>query len=123
MSETRLMLPRASVRRGSADKKIQPAAAAGRPAGETRRAEAVALAYHEGDMAPRVVAKGRGLLAEEIIRRAREAGVFVHESRELVAVLSNLDLDSHIPPQLYLAIAEILAWVYRMEHQGSAARP
>jgi len=89
------------------------------PAAAGSRAEAVALAYHEGDAAPRVVAKGRGLLAEEIIRRAREAGVFVHESRELVAVLSNLDLDSHIPPQLYLAIAEILAWVYRMEHQGS----
>ena len=120
MSETRL-LPR--VRRGSADKETQPVGAAGLPAGATPRAEAVALAYREGDMAPRVVAKGRGLLAEEIVRRAREAGIFVHESRELVAVLSNLDLDSHIPPQLYLAIAEILAWVYRMEHQGSAARP
>jgi flagellar biosynthesis protein len=87
-------------------------------AGVTPRAEAVALAYYEGDAAPRVVAKGRGLLAEEIIRRAREAGVFVHESRELVAVLTKLDLDSHIPPQLYLAIAEILAWVYRMEQGG-----
>ena len=121
MSTTRL-LSRPPVRRASTDK-TQPVAAAGRPAAPAPRAEAVALAYREGDMAPRVVAKGRGLLAEEIIRRAREAGVFVHESRELVAVLSNLDLDSHIPPQLYLAIAEILAWVYRMEHQGSAARP
>ena len=86
------------------------------------RPEAVALAYREGDGAPRVVAKGHGVLAEEIVRRAREAGVFVHESRELVAVLAKLDLDSHIPPQLYLAIAEILAWVYRMD-RGEQAGP
>jgi flagellar biosynthesis protein len=98
--------------------------AAGKASTPTPQPEAIALAYHEGDRAPRVVAKGRGLLAEEIIRRAREAGVFVHESRELVAVLTKLDLDSHIPPQLYLAIAEILAWVYRMEPStASAIRP
>lgn len=50
---------------------------------ETPRAQAVALAYGAGDAAPRVVAKGRGMVADEIIRRARDAGVFVHESREL----------------------------------------
>jgi flagellar biosynthesis protein len=81
---------------------------------------AVALAYREGDSAPRVTATGRGLVAEEIIRRAREAGVFVHESRELVAVLARLDLDARIPPEIYLAVAEILAWVYRTDQ--SAAR-
>jgi flagellar biosynthesis protein len=78
-------------------------------------AHAVALAYHEGDRAPRVVARGNGHIAEEIIRRARDAGVFVHESTELVQLLTQVDLDSHIPPQLYLAIAEILAWIYRLE--------
>ncbi len=92
-------------------------------ASDASRRRAVALAYHEGDAAPRVVASGLGLLADEIIRRAREAGVFVHESRELVAVLSRLDLDSRIPPELYLAIAEILAWVYRMEHPDPVALP
>ncbi len=92
-------------------------------ANEINRRRAVALAYHEGDAAPRVVATGLGLLADEIIRRAREAGVFVHESRELVAVLSRLDLDSRIPAELYTAIAEILAWVYRMEHSDQAALP
>ncbi len=76
---------------------------------------AVALAYRKGDSAPRVTATGRGLVAEEIIRRAREAGVFVHESRELVAVLARLDLDARIPPEIYLAVAEILAWVYRTD--------
>ncbi|GAB3537623.1 EscU/YscU/HrcU family type III secretion system export apparatus switch protein [Noviherbaspirillum agri] len=76
---------------------------------------AVALAYQTGDLAPKVVAKGRGLIAEQIIERAREHGVFVHESKELVALLSQVDLDSHIPPALYRAVAELLAWLYHID--------
>jgi flagellar biosynthesis protein len=76
---------------------------------------AVALAYESADGAPRVVAKGRGLLAQAIMDKAREAGVFVHESPELVALLMQVDLDSRIPPQLYVAVAELLAWIYRLE--------
>ncbi|MBL8450468.1 MAG: EscU/YscU/HrcU family type III secretion system export apparatus switch protein [Dechloromonas sp.] len=81
--------------------------------------EAVALAYRQTDAAPRVVARGRGLVAEEIISRAREHGVYVHESPELVSLLMQVDLDQHIPPQLYRAVAELLAWLYRLE-QGEA---
>jgi flagellar biosynthesis protein len=81
--------------------------------------EAIALAYRQTDAAPRVVAKGKGLVAEEIIARAREHGVFVHESPELVALLTQVDIDQHIPPQLYQAIAELLAWLYRIEHGES----
>lgn len=80
------------------------------------RQEAVALAYSAADSAPRVVAKGRGLIAEEIIARAREHGIFVHESPEMVALLMQVDLDARIPPQLYVAVAELLAWIYRLEH-------
>ena len=79
------------------------------------RREAVALAYSSADKAPRVIAKGRGLIAEQILARAREHGVFVHESAELVALLMQVDLDARIPPQLYVAVAELLAWIYRME--------
>lgn len=79
------------------------------------RREAVALAYKETNAAPRVVAKGRGLIADEIIAKAREQGVYVHESPELVALLTQVDLDQHIPPQLYAAVAELLAWLYRLE--------
>jgi flagellar biosynthesis protein len=79
-------------------------------------AEAVALAYHTGDLAPKVVAKGRGLIAEQIIERAKEHGVSVHESKELVALLMQVDLDDRIPPALYRAVAELLAWLYRLEH-------
>lgn len=84
-----------------------------------QRALAVALKYAPGDSAPTVVAKGRGLIAEEIISRAREHGIFVHESPELVALLSQVDLDGQIPPQLYVAVAELLAWIYQVEREGS----
>jgi len=90
---------------------------------EDLRSLAVALAYEAGDSAPRVIAKGRGLIAKEIIKRAREAGVFVHESRELVSLLSQVDLDQHIPPQLYVAVAELLAWIYRIERGEEVPPP
>jgi flagellar biosynthesis protein len=80
----------------------------------------VALAYRAGEPAPKVVATGKGLIAEQIIERAREAGVFVHESKELVALLMNVDLDSQIPPALYRAIAELLAWLYHVESAQGA---
>lgn len=85
---------------------------------------AVALAYQTGQAAPKVVAKGRGLIAQAIIERARDAGVYVHESPEMVSLLMQVDLDQHIPPQLYLAVAELLAWIYRLEHgQGVLPAP
>lgn len=76
---------------------------------------AVALRYGQDDHAPKVVAKGRGLLAEAIIARAREAGIHVHASPALVALLSQVDLDQEIPPALYRAVAEVLAWIYQLE--------
>jgi flagellar biosynthesis protein len=79
------------------------------------RQAAVALAYSGASPAPRVVAKGRGLIAESIIERAQTAGVYVHESPELVSLLMQVDLDRQIPPQLYVAVAEVLAWVYRLD--------
>lgn len=88
------------------------------------RRVAVALAYSAGQSAPKVVARGRGLLADAIIERAREAGVYVHESPALVSLLMQVDLDQHIPPELYLAVAELLAWIYRLEHgQGADELP
>jgi len=82
--------------------------------------QAVALAYRNGDEAPKVVAKGRGLVAEEIMARAKEHGVFMHESKELVSLLMEVDLDREIPPALYRAVAELLAWLHHIE-SGLAA--
>ena len=79
------------------------------------RDSAVALTYPPGAVAPRVVARGYGLIADEIIARARANGVFVHQSRELVSLLMQVDLDRHIPPALYRVVAELLVWVHRLE--------
>lgn len=85
--------------------------------GRERRTSAAALAYDAkgGDKAPRVVAKGYGLVAEMIIQRAQEAGLYVHRAPEMVSLLMQVDLDSRIPPELYKAVAELLAWLYRLE--------
>ena len=91
-----------------------------------RHQKAVALAYQDSDGAPKVVAKGKGLMAQQIIDRAQQAGVFVHESKELVALLMEVDLDRQIPPALYRAIAELLAWLYYVESaqgNGGPATP
>jgi len=85
------------------------------------RPRAAALSYDRADRAPRVVAKGEGRIAEEILARAREAGVPIHASRELSAMLLQVQLDDTIPPQLYVAVAEVLAWAYRIEHGDQAA--
>lgn len=87
----------------------------------TPRSAAVALAYEEHDAAPRVVAKGYGAVADTIIARAKAAGIYVHESPELVGLLLHVDLDRHIPPELYVVIAELLAWLYRVEHAADNA--
>lgn len=76
---------------------------------------AAALSYKQGYYAPVVVAKGKGVMAEAIIACAKDAGVYVHESPELVTLLMQVDLDQQIPPDLYKAVAEILVWLYKME--------
>ena len=92
----------------------------------TRR-RAAAVAYSQTDVhcnaSPRVVAKGEAWLADEIIARAQAAGVPIHESRELVSLLMQVDLDAHIPPALYIAVAEVLAWVYKIEGRAAMAAP
>ena len=77
--------------------------------------QAAALAYKQGYYAPVVVAKGSGVVAEAIIACARDAGVYVHESPDLVRLLMQVDTDRHIPPELYRAVAELLVWLYRMD--------
>lgn len=84
---------------------------------------AVAMAYGNGEGAPKVVAKGRGLIAQAIIERAKQHGIYVHESEELVGMLMQVELDQQIPPALYVAVAELLAWLYRLEHGDIPAIP
>lgn len=76
---------------------------------------AVALKYdREREGAPRVTAKGKGLIAEQILALAREHQVHIHESPELLEVLIRLELGEEIPEALYRAIAEVIAFAYSL---------
>ncbi|MCX2780135.1 EscU/YscU/HrcU family type III secretion system export apparatus switch protein [Microbulbifer thermotolerans] len=81
------------------------------------RRRAVALAYRDGDVSPRVVARGYGELAERIVAEARRQGIYVHDAPELVALLMQLDIDERIPPRLYQVIAELLVWVRQLSSE------
>jgi len=79
------------------------------------RKKAAALQYRRGiDSAPTLVAKGRGLVAEKILAIAREQGIPIREDHAMVEILSTLGLYEEIPPELYKAVAEILAFIYKM---------
>ncbi len=79
------------------------------------RRRAVALRYdQQQDHAPRVLAKGQGSIAERLMAVAQEHGIPLWEDRDLVHLLGALELDSEIPPNMYAALAEILAQLYRL---------
>lgn len=82
---------------------------------EPARPRAVAVAGQASGDGARVVAKGYGDLAEQVIAEARRHGIYVHQSPELVALLMKLDLDERIPARLYDVIAELLAWVAELD--------
>lgn len=94
------------------------------PEQETRKAplrkSAVALQYDpERDSAPRLTAKGKGAIAERILGIARESGVPIVQDPDLVEVLAAVELEQEIPSRLYQAVAEVLAFVYRL-NRGAA---
>ena len=88
------------------------------PAPAPPRNEAVALRYSAQALAPRIVAKGEGAVAEAIRSRAEAAGVPVREMPALLPLLLQLDLDALIPPALYAVVAEVLAWAYRVDERS-----
>lgn len=77
--------------------------------------QAVAIEYDPSDMAPKIVATGKGAVAERIIEKAKETSVPVHEDEKLAGTLSKLDIGEYIPPELYEVVAEILVFVDKME--------
>lgn len=77
--------------------------------------KAVALKYEpDSDNAPRVTAKGSGAVADKIIELAKENGIPVKDDPDLVEVLAKLDLNEEIPPELYIIVAELLAFLYKI---------
>jgi flagellar biosynthesis protein len=91
----------------------------GKKSDKSRKPKAVALRYKplQGDKAPKVVARGSGRLAEKMIELARENEIPVEKDPDLVEVLSKLDIDQEIPPDVYVAVAELLAFVYRLNRE------
>jgi flagellar biosynthesis protein len=90
---------------------------------ESSRMGAVALSLDPAGQAPTVVAKGYGAVAEAIVQRAKEGGLYVHASLELVKLLMHVDLDARIPPSLYLAVAEMLTWIHGLETAENNTEP
>lgn len=96
------------------NRKRQPPGTAGK--------SAAALRYQiEKEHAPRLVAKGMGKTAERILEAAKEAGVPIHEDQDLTALLMTLNIGEIIPPEFYLAVAEMLAFIYRMNKKAGGA--
>lgn len=78
----------------------------------------MALSYEEGQHAPRVAATGSGLVAERILAAAQEAGVPVRQDAALAQALGALELGEEVPELLWVAVAETLAWAYRLDTQA-----
>ena len=86
--------------------------------------QAVALKYDmERDTAPKVVAKGRGHVAENILAAAQKNAVPVYQNKTLVNMLMALEIDREIPPELYPTIAEVMAYVYRIDKKAKKNQP
>lgn len=82
---------------------------------ENKLKQAIALEYDPSDMAPRVIASGRGVLAEKIIEKAKEGDIPIHRDDKLADTLSRLEIGEMIPPELYEVVAEILIFVDSMD--------
>lgn len=93
------------------------------PRDDLRKKVAVALRYRHGqDPAPLVTASGRGLLADRILEIAADAKVPVHQDAELAEALDRVGVDRSIPPELYAAVAEVIAFVHRLRPRTLGAR-
>lgn len=83
------------------------------------RKTAVALGYNAGvHDAPKVMAKGKGLVAQQIIEKAKENDVPIQEDPSLIEVLSQLELNERIPEELYQAVAEVFSFIYHLDKQA-----
>ena len=85
--------------------------------------KAVALKYQEdGKSAPKVVAKGKGAIADKIMEKAKEFDVPIFENKALADSLLNLNLDEQIPPNLYKAVAEVFVWLMKSEKKAQKSK-
>ncbi len=83
---------------------------------EKKQKTAVALQYEVGDEAPRIIASGKGLIAEKILDVAKQEDIPIHKDAPLAGTLSKLEIGDYIPKELYEVVAEILVYVDHMDH-------
>lgn len=83
---------------------------------EEKKKTAVALEYDPGEQAPKIIASGRGVLAEKIIEKAQESQVPIHRDERLANTLSKLEIGDFIPPELYEVVAQVLMFVDRLDN-------
>lgn len=88
---------------------------------EKARKEAVVLSYdHEKESAPKVVAKGKGRVAENIIKKAEQHSIPIQEDSSLIELLTEININESIPEQLFEAVAEVFAFIYRIDRQAGS---
>ena len=88
-----------------------------------KRKKAVAIQYDASEIAPKVLAKGLGLVAEKIVEKGKSGDIAVHEDALLVEDLTRLDIGEHIPPELYTAVAQVLVFINELDRRGYHGHP
>jgi len=84
------------------------------------RQKAIAIKYNPDEVAPKILAKGSGVIAEKILENAQNSDVVIHKDAALAEDLTRLDIGDHIPPELYEVVAQILVFINDLDRQESA---
>ena len=87
-----------------------------------QRQKAIAIKYNPDEVAPKILAKGSGLIAEKILENAQNSDVVIHKDAALAEDLTRLDIGEHIPPELYEVVAQILVFINDLDRQETARR-
>ena len=82
---------------------------------EKKRKQAIAIQYNPDEVAPKILASGTGIIADQIIEKAKSSDVPLYEDNKLANTLSKLDIGEYIPPELYSIVAEILVFVDNLD--------
>ena len=83
-----------------------------------KRQKAVAVKYNSDEIAPKILAKGAGVVAEKILENAQNSEIIIHKDAALVEEMTRLDLGEHIPPELYEAVAQILVFISNLDKRN-----
>ena len=83
-----------------------------------KRKKAVAIQYDASEIAPKVLAKGAGIVAEKIVEKGKLSDIAIHEDAFLAEDLTRLDIGEHIPPELYTAVAQVLVFINELDRGG-----